>query len=305
MEEYTLDALNFAEILKEIDLGWEIHFGKFMLKYTKGVKSKINYNQEENSDLLEGKQQYTFELLSGSLEVSLQLYKNISNHYRLFCFTRFNGKHEGMTFSLNLTTEKESDNIIYLTQKLKFSEQYPWDKLLAQAHRRQKQSVLSELLIKLGLDVTDTNDLILGIYDPQKKKFVNTNAQQFLNDFIVVSLLKGHFQGNKWYQLEILPSYNKYKWNDDFTGRDEKIPSLPKKIINNKSKRSIPLWLRYKVLRNDNFTCVACGRKSEDGVKLHIDHKIPYSLWWLTELNNLQTLCEHCNIGKSNKYIDK
>ncbi len=90
-----------------------------------------------------------------------------------------------------------------------------------------------------------------------------------------------------------------------FTGSDKEIESLPNKIVKNKSKRNIPLGMRYKVLRNDNFKCVACGRKTDDGVKLHIDHKVPYSLEGLTELDNLQALCDQCNIGKSNKYIDK
>jgi len=51
------------------------------------------------------------------------LYENVLNHYRLFCFTKIN-KKQGMTFSVNLTTEKESDSVIYLTQKIKFAEQY-------------------------------------------------------------------------------------------------------------------------------------------------------------------------------------
>ncbi len=99
-------------------------------------------------DLLKHKHEYTFPLLMGDLQVSLQLYENINNHYRLFCFMNFNGK-SGMTFSINLTTEKESENIIYLAQKLKFGERYEGSQELAKANRRQKQIVFSELLNKL------------------------------------------------------------------------------------------------------------------------------------------------------------
>jgi 5-methylcytosine-specific restriction endonuclease McrA len=118
-----------------------------------------------------------------------------------------------------------------------------------------------------------------------------------------VSLFKGHFQGNKGYQLEILPNYNQL----DYIFSSEKINESNeyKKIGKNKSKRTIPLGMRYKVLKRDNFKCVACGRTVEDGIKLHIDHKIPYSLGGLTEFSNLQTLCNECNISKSNKFIDK
>lgn len=207
-----------------------------------------------------------------------------------------------MTFSLNLTTEKESYNIIYLTQKIKFAEQYEGSSTLAQAHRRQKQVVFCDLLRKIGLDITDNSDLILGIFDPTQKKLVNTSVSKFLNDFIVVSILKGHFQGNKGYQLEILPTYNKLDYI--FTGRDDEMTKLPLKLAENKSKRNIPLGLRYKIFKRDGFKCIACGNSSSNGAILHIDHKTPFSLGGLTEFNNLQTLCSNCNISKSNKYID-
>lgn len=256
------DAKYFAKTLRKVDLSNKLNFGKFTLKGKKCVKNTIQYNQSD-TDLLKNKHEYTFPLLMGDLQVSLKLYENTSNHYRLFCFTNFKGT-SGMTFSMNLTTEKESKNIIYLTQKLKFTEQYKGSQLLAKAHRRQKQFVFSKLLHKLGMEVTDTNDLILGIYDPIKRDFINTTAKQFLNDFLVVSILKGHFQGNKGYKLEILPNYNKSGYI--FSSKDQEIQSLPQKIVKNKSKRTIPLGLRYKILHNDNFQCVVCGQKTADGI---------------------------------------
>ena len=294
------DAEIFAELLRETKLPNEISIGKFILKGKKGVKDKIQYNQD-GFESLQNEHEYTFPILDGDLQVSLQLYENTSDFYRLFCYTKINGK-EGMTFSVNLTTEKESENVIYLTQKIKFSEQYKGNEKLAQAHRRQKQIVFCEQLKKLGFDVTENNDLILGIFDPTKKQLVNTSLEKFLNDFIVVSILKGHFQGNKGYQLEILPTFNKLDYI--FTGNDDEIENLPLKVVENKTKRNIPLGMRYKVFKKDNFKCVACGNNANDGAKLHVDHKIPFSLGGLTELNNLQTLCSECNLSKSNKHVD-
>lgn len=60
--------------------------------------------------------------------------------------------------------------------------------------------------------------------------------------------------------------------------------------------------LRYKILKRDNFTCQACGITAKDGAKLHIDHIIPISKGGKTIEDNLQVLCEDCNIGKSNKF---
>jgi len=61
--------------------------------------------------------------------------------------------------------------------------------------------------------------------------------------------------------------------------------------------------LRYDVLKRDNFTCQICGASAKkDGVKLEVDHICPVSKGGKTEISNLQTLCERCNRGKSDKY---
>lgn len=59
--------------------------------------------------------------------------------------------------------------------------------------------------------------------------------------------------------------------------------------------------LRWQVFQRDGWKCVACGRTSEDGIILHVDHIIPRSKGGKDELSNYQTLCHLCNIGKSNK----
>lgn len=70
----------------------------------------------------------------------------------------------------------------------------------------------------------------------------------------------------------------------------------------NKSSRTISAKLRYQVLKRDNFKCCSCGAspaKNPD-VELHIDHIVPWSKGGKTTIDNLQTLCSICNIGKSN-----
>jgi len=59
--------------------------------------------------------------------------------------------------------------------------------------------------------------------------------------------------------------------------------------------------LRYDVLKRDHFRCCICGTSKDDGAKLHVDHIIPVSRGGKTVMSNLQTLCERCNLGKSNK----
>ena len=60
--------------------------------------------------------------------------------------------------------------------------------------------------------------------------------------------------------------------------------------------------LRFKVLMRDGKKCKLCGRGAEDGVKLHVDYIRPIAKGGKTELNNLQTLCEQCNRGKSDSW---
>ena len=67
------------------------------------------------------------------------------------------------------------------------------------------------------------------------------------------------------------------------------------------TSRNINARLRFKVLSRDNFKCCACGASpaKDPSVELHVDHIIPWSKGGETELENLQTLCSKCNLGKS------
>ena len=72
-------------------------------------------------------------------------------------------------------------------------------------------------------------------------------------------------------------------------------------VIQKTTPRAPSLRLRFKVFQRDRFTCRACGRSpaTESGVVLHVDHIVPYSGPGETILDNLQTLCGQCNLGKS------
>lgn len=59
--------------------------------------------------------------------------------------------------------------------------------------------------------------------------------------------------------------------------------------------------MRYTILKRDGFRCQICGRTADDGVKLHVDHIIPVSKGGATVPENLRTLCETCNWGKSDE----
>ena len=112
----------------------------------------------------------------------------------------------------------------------------------------------------------------------------------------------------KFYEMECLACGHKYMangcdiWQRKCPMCSGRVNNLPKTNSHPKSQsRAISVKLRYKVLARDNFKCCACGASpaKDPCVELHIDHIIPWSKGGQTTLENLQTLCSKCNIGKS------
>ena len=67
------------------------------------------------------------------------------------------------------------------------------------------------------------------------------------------------------------------------------------------TKREINLRLRFRVMARDNFKCCKCGKSpaTDPSVILHVDHIKPWAKGGETTIDNLQTLCSECNLGKS------
>lgn len=88
---------------------------------------------------------------------------------------------------------------------------------------------------------------------------------------------------------------------------DTEEPKNAKNSVNafqyiHKTKREINLRTRFLVLKRDNFKCCACGASpaKDPSIELQVDHIIPWSKGGETVIENLQTLCSKCNLGKSN-----
>lgn len=73
----------------------------------------------------------------------------------------------------------------------------------------------------------------------------------------------------------------------------------------NVKRRTIGKRLRFEVLKRDRFTCQYCGRSSDDGTELHVDHIVPVSSGGTNTTENLTTACIDCNLGKSNISLEK
>lgn len=80
-------------------------------------------------------------------------------------------------------------------------------------------------------------------------------------------------------------------------------PSDPTESHTERDKRDIRLGLRYSVLKSDRFRCAICGVSPATSLdcRLHVDHIVPFSKGGTTEVENLRTLCEMCNLGKAGR----
>lgn len=61
---------------------------------------------------------------------------------------------------------------------------------------------------------------------------------------------------------------------------------------------------RFEILKRDNYRCTICGRSAADGVKLQVDHVHPKSKGGMAIYKNGATLCQECNIGKTDTVLE-
>ena len=140
------------------------------------------------------------------------------------------------------------------------------------------------------------------------KKFITREDKLFKNNLIFPTLnisieIQAYYtspKGKNSYSKKVIYNFSEF----------ESIYFYTKNLIKQKQARQYQIKLeraklsdslRYDVLKRDNFKCQICGSSMHDGVKLHVDHIIPISKGGKTVLNNLRTLCDRCNMGKSNK----
>jgi hypothetical protein len=301
------DLKSFANELKNVLFKEDyVKVGSFLLKIDRAPSGTLlNFS---GKDMFDRKLQFSTVINGQHLTFYIQLYENITGagnkHFRLASYVESKKGH-GMIFTINLSSNRDSEDQLFLTSKFRFTQQPKGHKELATAHNKLKQYLFAEILYNLDFDITDNNDIIFGIYDLGSKKFLTTSPEKFISDFLVVTILKGHFMANKGYEIELFPSFkNINSEHRSYETDNDSNKILPNVVKDQRAKRAISLSLRFKVLHRDKSTCIICGKNPNDGVKMHIDHITPHSKGGLTVYNNLRTLCSECNIGRSNKYTD-
>jgi hypothetical protein len=103
---------------------------------------------------------------------------------------------------------------------------------------------------------------------------------------------RNHYERNEMYPFHLL---------NDMILKITEIKEIEEtETFKRKAERSkMSSRLRFLIFQRDHYTCRICGKSKYDKVKLHVDHIIPIAKGGKTEESNLQTLCEVCNLGKS------
>lgn len=144
----------------------------------------------------------------------------------------------------------------------------------------------------------------IGNWDCNKSKMKSkidgtlTNAAWFQKQIANLSYITLDIKKSKENIERIKYMINKHNLQD-LIG----IPEVYKKDFyekKQKGRESISKSLRHEVFKRNNYKCVECGTTNKEAT-LHIDHIIPKSEDGTDELNNLQTLCDKCNLSKSNR----
>lgn len=142
-----------------------------------------------------------------------------------------------------------------------------------------------------------------------KKDNVQTKYKQLINE-----KQKAIIENTSNINDDLICKINKYKSESETVIEfieNAILKSLPKEVLTQEElkeinrRRNIKDTTRYSVLERAGFKCQCCGIKplKNNDVILHIDHIIPYSLGGSDNIDNLQVLCDKCNISKRNKFI--
>jgi hypothetical protein len=194
----------------------------------------------------------------------------------------------------------------------------------------EQSEMIANLLLKAKMSYGFTYTNSLSFYEDLKSKFENeiydivfykptieypiTTDKIYdivLSSIILFPILNGCIQISLGKQPDFNGDLSKlnnkfYDFTQKFSQEINKIPhkltDAEMQIIRQKAaeKTKVSWGIRWQVFQLNNWKCVSCGRSACDDIVLHVDHINPRSKGGKDELDNYQTLCNECNIGKSN-----
>lgn len=166
---------------------------------------------------------------------------------------------------------------------------------------------IERIWIQLGRQPTTTDIINKGVskysIDTFKRRFGGWRRalEAFVNYINDVDTGKAEVLGKDKNDNNQEKDASECSFSNDGTSEEQDDNSLPVILPRHRTSRNINAKLRFIVLQRDHFKCCACGASpaKDPAVLLHVDHIVPWSKGGETVLENLQTLCAKCNLGKS------
>ena len=157
-------------------------------------------------------------------------------------------------------------------------------------------------LILAGLQISNRQYTVEELYDNLAEIWLKVGRQPSKRDLekfhSPISYKAYERRFGKW--STAVKSFVDY-YNSTNTSAEVR-PDEQRKIVHSKheTRRDVNLRLRFLVMQRDHFCCCLCGASpaKDPAVVLHVDHIIPWAKGGETVLDNLQTLCSKCNLGK-------
>lgn len=152
-----------------------------------------------------------------------------------------------------------------------------------------------------GLQISNKTYTIQELYDNLANVWLKLGHQPSRRDLAIVqspiSYKAYERQFGKW-STALKSFVDYYNSSSDSVITNDASGAPP---TTHSTSRDINLRTRFLVMQRDHFKCCMCGASpaKDPSVELQIDHIVPWAHGGETTLDNLQTLCSKCNLGKS------
>ena len=129
--------------------------------------------------------------------------------------------------------------------------------------------------------------LAAGVYDEERRKIFEEEIRNFTPDDYPEELSQEEMERSCKVFGHLCPVFFV---NEPLTETKEK----------RRVRRHIPVKMKMRIARRDNYTCQVCGKHLSDD-DIEFDHIIPISKGGSSEEHNLCVICYACNRSKRNR----
>ena len=149
-------------------------------------------------------------------------------------------------------------------------------------------------------------------YEKKNRKKINKHKQKkyLENKEVILATNKKYYEKNRENRIKKMKEYYEKNREAILLYHSEYSKTEKRKLqkaIQRKKRRNLPWRISSMELKNliqkQNYECNICKVFLDVKIRyfVHLDHIIPISKWWSHTIENVQYVCQKCNLKKSNK----